>query len=169
MAEDLATIWPSWASRSIISTPRSRPRARRILPTCAWASMMWSSASTCCARASTCRGVAGGHPHADKEGFLAPTPPSSRPLAGRRPVRGQSSCTPTGSPTLCSAPSTRPTAGARSSSPQRGPGIEPQSLVKQVHDLTDRVRFRGRAARRVHRTPQVPRPRSASCRSFEPR
>ena len=77
---------------------------------------------------------------ADKEGFLR----SERSLIqtiGRRPgnVNGKRHPMPTGSPTRCGAPSTRPSAAAPGKSPTtRRTGITPR-IRKQVRDLIDGV------------------------------
>ena len=79
---------------------------------------------------------------ADKEGFLR-SAWSLIQVIGRaaRNTAARSSCTPTASPSRCRSPSTRRTAGARIQDAYNlEHGIEPQTIIKDIRDINDRLR-----------------------------
>ena len=107
-----------WASRSTTCTRRSRRSSGSTsCATCAWASTTWSSASTCCARAWTCpRSRWSRILDADKEGYLRSESALIQTIGrAARHVDGQRHHVRRHGDRLdAAAPSTRPTAGARS-------------------------------------------------------
>jgi excinuclease ABC subunit B len=120
MAEDLTEYCTNRACACATCTPTStRWSASRSSATCGWARSTCWSASTCCARGWTCpRCSLVAILDADKEGFLR-SETSLIQTIGRaaRNVEGKVLMYADRSPARCSAPSTRPSAAARSRRP----------------------------------------------------
>ena len=95
------------------------------------------------------RGDPGRHPRRGQGGLPALGVGADPGVGSRRPqrLRARWSCTPTGSPSRCRSRSTRPSAGDATQEKYNAEhGIVPQTIVKGIRDINDRLRAVAEAA-----------------------